>query len=148
MCTLTAFGLQPMHYLYALWKMCLTNLSLSCSSCVSLLSLSRSLSHSAQAWWCGRWTSQCRGPRWRSCSDWRTTGASVWPGAQLAPPRAAAPTFALHVSIKAACLHMLHVCVWETEWESKRKRNSERANVFNFLLVTRVSLSIYANKLP
>lgn len=40
MCTLTAFGLQPMHYLYALWKMCLTNLSLSCSSCVSLLSLS------------------------------------------------------------------------------------------------------------
>lgn len=56
---------------------------------------------SAQVWFWGRWKFQCLGHRWRSCSDWRITGVSVWPGARPAPRRATAPTFASHVSTNA-----------------------------------------------
>lgn len=133
MCTLTAFGLQPMHYLFALWKVFPTNLSL----------FTLSLSLCPQVWWWERWTSRCLGLRWRSCLDWRTTGASVWPGAQPAPPRATAPTFASHVSAKAVSLC---VCVRRSEREEEGKSESRRANVSNFLLVVCVSLSVYANE--
>lgn len=52
---------------------------------------------SSQACGYGRYRSRCHGSRWRSCSGWRTTGASAWPGAPRAPPRVAGPMSASHV---------------------------------------------------
>lgn len=74
---------------------------------------------------------------------WRTTGASAWLGALLAPPRATVPTFESHVSTKAVCLRQIvcvcvRVCVKEREGdrEKEERREDRRANVSNFLLVT------------
>lgn len=56
-----------------------------------------------QGCWCGRCRSRCPGSRWRSSLAWRTTGASAWPGARRAPPRAAGPTSASPVSARSIC---------------------------------------------
>lgn len=56
-----------------------------------------------QGCWCGRCRSRCPGSRWRSSLAWRTTGASAWPGARQAPPRAAGPTSASPVSARSIC---------------------------------------------
>lgn len=148
MCTLTAFGLQPMHYLYALWKMCLTNLSLSCSSRVSLLSLSLApflTLHRPGGAGGGHLSVEDPG------GGAVRTGGLLVPvcGLELSWHHQEQPRLRSHcmsVSRRRVCTCCTYAC--ERQWESKRKRNSERANVFNFLLVTRVSLSIYANKLP
>lgn len=54
---------------------------------------------SSQACRCERYRSRCHGSRWKSCSGWRITGASAWPGALRAPPRVAGPMSALHVRL-------------------------------------------------
>ncbi len=52
-----------------------------------------------QVWWWGKHGSRSHGSRWRSCLDWKITGANVSPGAPQEPPRAARCTSASHVSI-------------------------------------------------
>lgn len=111
MCTLTAFGLQPMHYLYAQWKLC--------SSDVSPPSPSISLGRSG-----------CEGGGHLGVQD--PGGGAVWFGGLLVPMRGLELCWHHQEQpcLRSNCMSVPRLCVWESVcvWECvwKIERVTER----------------------